>query len=110
MLYFLQPGCVGVFAVMSGRMLFSIVFAITEKRAMGMYEVPMSISLLSFWMVPILVNLHMRGIMLVLRAVFNMLVSNANPRGPMCVRCLMFICVSSIVLFMFLYVGSYLII
>ena len=32
----------------------------------------------------------MCGIMLVLRTVFNMLVSNASPRGPMCFRCLMF--------------------
>ena len=32
----------------------------------------------------------MCGIMLVLRAVFNMLMRNASPRGPMCVRCLMF--------------------
>ena len=37
-----------------------------------------------------LVNFHMCGIMLVLRAVFNMLVRNASPRGPMCFRCLMF--------------------
>ena len=29
------------------------------------------------------------GIMLVLRAVFNMLVRNASPLGPMCFRCLM---------------------
>ena len=28
--------------------------------------------------------------MLVLRAVFNMLVRNASPRGPMWFRCLMF--------------------
>ena len=32
----------------------------------------------------------MYGIMLVLRAVFNMLVRNASPRGSMCFRCLMF--------------------
>ena len=32
----------------------------------------------------------MHGIMLVLRAVFNMLVRYASPRGPMCLRCLMF--------------------
>ena len=30
------------------------------------------------------------GIMLVLRAVFNLLVRNARPRGPMGFRCLMF--------------------
>ena len=38
---------------------------------MGLYEVPLSMS------------------MLVLRAVFNMLVRNASPRGPMCFRFLM---------------------
>ena len=32
----------------------------------------------------------MCGIMLVLRAVFNMLVRNTSPRGPMCFRYLMF--------------------
>ena len=37
-----------------------------------------------------LLRCHMCGIMLVLRAVFNMLVRNASPRGPMCFRCLMF--------------------
>ena len=37
-----------------------------------------------------LANYHMCGIMLVLRAVFNMLVRNASPRGPMCFSCLMF--------------------
>ena len=37
-----------------------------------------------------LANCHMCGIMLVLRAVFNMLVRNASPRAPLCFRCLMF--------------------
>ena len=31
-----------------------------------------------------LANFHVCGIILVLRAVFNMLVRNASPRGPMC--------------------------
>ena len=57
---------------------------------MGLYEVPMSMSLLGFAMGAMLANVHMCGIMLVLRAVFNMLVRNASPRGPMCFRCLMF--------------------
>ena len=35
-------------------------------------------------------NFHMCGIMLSLRAVFNLLVRNASPGGPMCFRCLMF--------------------
>ena len=52
----------------------SSVSAITERRDMGLYEVPLS----------------MRGIILVLRAVFNMLVRNASPKGPMYFRCLMF--------------------
>ena len=41
-------------------------------------------SLLGFVMGTTLANFYMCGIMLVLRAVFNMLLRNANPRGPMC--------------------------
>ena len=37
---------------------------------MGLYEMPLSVSLL--------------------RAVLNILVRNASPRGPMCFRCLIF--------------------
>ena len=43
---------------------------------MGWYEVPLSVSLLGFGMRTMLANFHMCGIMLVLRAVFNMLVRN----------------------------------
>ena len=57
---------------------------------MGLYDVPLSMSLLGLGMWTMLANFHMCGIMLVLRAVFNMLVSNASPRGPLCFRCLMF--------------------
>ena len=57
---------------------------------MGLYEVPLSMSWLGFGMRTMLANFHMCGIVLVLRAVFNMLVRNASPRGPMCFRCLMF--------------------
>ena len=57
---------------------------------MGLYEVPLSMSLLGFGMGTMLANFHMCGIMLVLRVVFNMFVRNASPRGPMCFRCLMF--------------------
>ena len=55
-----------------------------------MYEVFLSMSLLGFGMGTMLANFHMRGIMLVFRTVFNMLVRNAIPRRPMCFRCLMF--------------------
>ena len=58
---------------------------------MCLYEVHLSISFLGFGTGTMLANFHMCGIMLVLRAVFNMLVMNASPRGPMCFRCLMFI-------------------
>ena len=57
---------------------------------MGLYEVPLSMCLLGFGMGTMSAKFHMCGIILVLRAVFNMLVRNASPRGPMCFRCLMF--------------------
>ena len=57
---------------------------------MGLSEMPLSMCLLGFGMGTMLANFHMCGIMLVLRAVFNMLVRNASPRGPMCFRYLMF--------------------
>ena len=57
---------------------------------MGLYEVPLSMSLLDSGMGTMLASFHMCGIMSVLRAVFNMLVRNASPRGPMCFRCLIF--------------------
>ena len=46
---------------------------------MGLYEVPLSVSLLGFGIGTMLANFYMCGIMLVLRAVFNMLVRNARP-------------------------------
>ena len=67
----LYPCCVGMFgmsAVLSRRRLFSSVFSITEKRDIGLYEVPLSMSLLGLGM---LANFHMCGIMLVLRVVFK---------------------------------------
>ena len=48
---------------------------------MGLYEVPLYMSLQGFGMGTMLANFHMCGIMLVLRAVFNMLVRNAGSRG-----------------------------
>ena len=50
--------------------------AITERRDMGLYEVPLSVS--------------MCEVIFLLRAVLNILVRNAIPRGPMCFRCLIF--------------------
>ena len=47
-------------------------------------------SLLGFGMGTMLTNFHMCGIMLVLRAVFNILLRNASPRGTYVFRCMMF--------------------
>ena len=46
---------------------------------MGLYEMPLSMSLLSFGMGTMLANFHMCGIMLVLRDVYT--------RWLMCFRC-----------------------
>ena len=40
------------------RRLFSSVFAITERRDMGLYEVPLSVSLLGFGIGTMLANFH----------------------------------------------------
>ena len=66
------------------------VSAITEMRDMGLYQVPLSMCLLGFGLGSMVTNFHMCGIMLVLRAVFNMFMMNASPRGPMCFMYLMF--------------------
>ena len=73
----------------------SPVFVITERRGMGLYEVPLSMSLFGFGMGTMSANFHMCGIMLVLSADFNLLVRNESPRRPMCFRFLMF-CLSGL--------------
>ena len=50
---------------------YSPVSAITERRDMGLYKMPLSMSV-GFGMRTMLSNFHMCGIMLLLRAVFNM--------------------------------------
>ena len=60
--------------------------AITERRDMGLYKVPLSMFIFGFGMETMLANFHICGIMLVLRAALR----NASPRGPMCFRFLMF--------------------
>ena len=58
-------GCVGYVYCYVGRRLLSIVFAITDRRDMGLYEVSLSMSLLGFAMGTLLSNFHMCGFMLV---------------------------------------------
>ena len=57
---------------------------------MGLYEVPLFVSLLGFGIGTMVASFHVRGIMFLLTAVLNILVRNASPRGPMCFRCLIF--------------------
>ena len=57
----LYPCCIsvfGMFAVMLGRRLFSSVFAITERRDMGLYEIPLFVSLLGFRIGTMLAKFH----------------------------------------------------
>ena len=51
-------GVFGMFAVMKRRRLFSSVFAIAERMHMGLYEVPLSVSLLGFGIGTMLANFH----------------------------------------------------
>ena len=68
---------------------YSSVFEISERGIWACMRCP-CLSVLGFEMGTMLANFHMCGIMLMLRVVFNMLVRNASPTGPMCFRCLMF--------------------
>ena len=52
---------------------------------MDLYEIPLFVSLLGFGIGTILANFHVCGIRFLLRAVLNILVRNASPRGPICV-------------------------
>ena len=67
-------------------MLFFGVFAITERRDMGLYEVPLSVSLLGFGIGTIPCVWYY----VVVKSSLNILVRNASSRGPMCFRCLIF--------------------
>ena len=57
---------------------------------MGLYEVPLSISVLGYGMVTILANFHVCGIMLRLRAVLNMLMRNVSPKRHTYFWCMVF--------------------
>ena len=57
---------------------------------MDLYKLRLSMYLLGFGLDTMLADFHMCGIMLLLRAVLNMLVRNASPRWPVCFRYLMF--------------------
>ena len=57
----LKPCCVemcGMLFVMYGSSVFSSVFAITERSEMGLYDVPMLMSLLGFGIVMMFASFH----------------------------------------------------
>ena len=88
----LNPCCVvmfGMFCVMEGRITFSSVFAITDRRDIGLYDVPMFMSLLGLGIGMMLANFHTWGILLSLSAALYMFVRYFSPSLPMCLRCFM---------------------
>ena len=69
--------------MMYGSSVFSRVFAITERNEMGLYDVPMFMSLFGFGIGMMFASFHVWGMML------YMLVRHASPSGPTCLMCLM---------------------
>ena len=78
----LNPCCVvmfGMFCVMYGRITFSSVFEITDRRDIGLYDVPMLMSLLGLGIGMMLPNFHTWGILLSLSAALYMSVRYCSP-------------------------------
>ena len=77
----LKPCCVkmcGMLFVMYGSSVFSSVFAITERSEMGLYDVPMSMSLFGFGIGMMFDSFHVIGMMLFSDRLY-MLVRHASP-------------------------------
>ena len=87
--HLVEPVCYGVVSVCSSVTLY--VRKINERMDMDMFEVPLSMYLFYFGMGKMLANFQMYGIMLLLRAVLNMLVRKESPTEHIWFRCLMFI-------------------
>ena len=88
----LNPCCVvmcGMFCVIYGRITFSSVFAITYRRDIDLYDVPMLMSLLGLGTGMILANFYTCGILLLLSAALSMFVRYFSPSLPMCLSCFM---------------------
>ena len=79
----------GMFCVIYGRITFSSVFAITYRRDIGLYDVPMLISLLGLGTGMMLSSFQTCGILLSLSAALYMFVRYFSPNLPMCLRCFM---------------------
>ena len=64
-----------------GRRLFSSIFAITERRDMGLYEVPLFVSLLGFGIGTMLASFHVvRYYVFVKSSLLNILVRNCESK------------------------------
>ena len=86
----LKPCCLemcGMLFVMYGSSVFSSVFAITERSEMGLYDVPMFMSLYGFGIGRMFASFHVRGMMLLFSDVLY--VRYASLSGPLCLRCLL---------------------
>ena len=68
---------------------FYSVFATTESRGMGVYEVPLSMCV-GFWDGDYVIQLPYVWYYVGVKSCFNMLVRNASPRGYLWFRCLIF--------------------
>ena len=79
----------GMFCVIYGRITFSSVFVIKDRRDIGLYDVPMLMSLFCLGTVMMLANFHTCGILLSLSAALYMYVSYFSPSLSMCLRWLM---------------------
>ena len=79
----------GMFCVIYGRITISSVFAITDRRVIGLYDVPMLMSLLGLGTGMMLANFHSCDILLSLSAALHIFVRYFSPSLPMCLRCFM---------------------
>ena len=77
----------GMLSVMYGSKHFSSTLTMTERSDMGLCELPRFVSLFGLGMGMMFASFHVCGMMLWFN---DMLSSFASPRGPMCLRCLMF--------------------
>ena len=74
----------GMFCIVYGIITFSSVFAITDRRDIGLYDVPMLMFLLGLGIGMMLANFHTYGILLSLSAALYMFVRYFSQSLPMC--------------------------
>ena len=80
----------GMLSVMYGSKHFSSTLAMTERSDMGLCELPRFVSLFGLGMGMMFASFQVCGMMLWFNDMLSSFVRYASPRGPMCLRCLMF--------------------